>query len=236
MVDNIVIQYFEKGGWIMWLILPVSLVTVGAVIERLVWWIVESRKRDDAKLDSVYVKLEEGNVVDASTIARQSHDPRLRVIYHGLNHYHASLEGALQIAAAIELKRAGRYLVLLDTVVTLAPLLGLLGTVTGLMRAFFKLGDSELAQEAITGGIAEALIATACGLSIAVIALIALNYLSSKVAEFQFELQNAATNAEVLLKSAAASSDESPRIKTGAVSSNNHHHTTPYENRFAPAP
>ena len=230
-MDNIVVEYFVKGGWIMWLILPVSLVTLSAVIERLIWWFAEGRKRDDVKLDSVYGKLEDGNVVDASTIARQSHDARLRVIYHGLNHYHASLEGALQIAAAIELKRAGRFLVLLDTVVTLAPLLGLLGTVTGLMRAFFKLGDAELAQEAITGGIAEALIATACGLSIAVIALIALNYLSSKVAEFQFELQNAATNAEVLLKSASVSPEDASRVKTGAVTQ--HHPQGNHENRFA---
>ena len=204
MLDNIVTQYFVKGGWIMWAILPVSLVTISVIFERTIWWLVEGRKLDAKKLDSVYGKLEEGNVVDASTVARQSHDPRLRVIYHGLNHHHASLEGALQVAAGIEIKRAGRFLVVLDTIVTLAPLLGLLGTVTGLMRAFFKLGDTELSESAITGGIGEALIATAFGLTIAVVALIALNYFSARVANFQFELQNAATNAEVLLKSANA--------------------------------
>lgn len=191
----------------MWLILPISLVTISVVLERIVWWIAQARKRDNAKLDKVYGLIEEGNVVDASTIARQSHDARLRVIYHGLNHYHASLEGALQVAAGIEIERAGRFLVVLDTIVTLAPLLGLLGTVTGLMRAFFRLGDAELSEQAITGGIAEALIATACGLSIAVIALIALNYFSAKVAKFQFELQNAGTNTEVLLRTAAAAQE-----------------------------
>jgi biopolymer transport protein ExbB len=227
MLDNIVTQYFVKGGWIMWLILPVSLVTITVILERTIWWLVERRKLDPAKLDSVYAKLEDGNVVDASTVARQSHDPRLRVIYHGLNHHHASLEGALQVAAGIEIKRAGRFLVVLDTIVTLAPLLGLLGTVTGLMRAFFKLGNTELSESAITGGIGEALIATAFGLTIAVVALIALNYFSARVADFQFELQNAATNTEVLLKSAnaarelGASENGAPHKKGGT-----------YEDRF----
>ncbi len=234
MTDNIVIQYFVKGGWIMWAILPVSLVTVSVILERIFWWTVERRKRDEAKLDSVFSKLEEGNVVDASTVARQSHDPRLRVIYHGLNHHHVSLEGALQMAAGIEIKRAGRFLVVLDTIVTLAPLLGLLGTVTGLMRAFFKLGDAELSETAITGGIAEALIATACGLSIAVVALIALNYFSARVADFQFDLQNAATNAELLLKSSAVPRDEVPNAKQPLT--NNHHPKSNYDSRFAATP
>lgn len=197
----------------MWLILPVSLVTVSVILERALWWNAHRRTRNSAKLDQVFGYLEDGNVVDASTVARQSHDPRLQVIYHGLNHHHASLEGALQIAAGIEIERAGRFLVVLDTIVTLAPLLGLLGTVTGLMRAFFKLGDTELSEQAITGGIAEALIATACGLSIAVVALIALNYFSARVAKFQFELQTAATNTEVLLRTALATREEAAREK-----------------------
>lgn len=213
MTDNIVLQYFVKGGWIMWLILPVSLVAISVILERAFWWNAHRRKRDDAKLDQVYGFLEEGNVVDASTVARQSHDSRLQVIYHGLNHHHASLEGAIQIAAGIEIERAGRFLVALDTIVTLAPLLGLLGTVTGLMRAFFKLGDTELSEQAITGGIAEALIATACGLSIAVVALIALNYFSARVAKFTFELQTAGTNTEVLLRTALANREEALRDK-----------------------
>ena len=81
------------------------------------------------------------------------------------------------------------------------------------MRAFFKLGDAELSEQAITGGIAEALIATACGLSIAVVALIALNYFAARVAKFTFELQTAATNTEVLLRTASALREETNRDK-----------------------
>jgi len=79
------------------------------------------------------------------------------MMWNGLNHQHASLQGALQVAAGIEIKRAGRFLVVMDTLVTLAPLLGLLGTITGLIRSFSFLGNEELAVQAVTGGIAEAL-------------------------------------------------------------------------------
>jgi biopolymer transport protein ExbB len=102
------------------------------------------------------------------------------------------------MAAGIELERAGRFLNLMDTLVTLAPLLGLLGTVTGLMRAFLKVGTAELSVSAVTGGIGEALIATACGLGIAIISLVPLNYFSGKLARLQFELETAASNVEVL--------------------------------------
>ena len=71
------------------------------------------------------------------------------MIHHGLGHVghkHSSLLGALQLAAGIELKRAGRFLTVMDTLVTLAPLLGLLGTVTGLMRAFLHIGSAELVR------------------------------------------------------------------------------------------
>jgi biopolymer transport protein ExbB/TolQ len=105
--------------------------------------------------------------------------------------------------------------------------------VTGLMRAFFKLGNTEISEQAITGGIAEALIATACGLSIAVVALIALNYFSARVADLQFDLQNAATNTELLVKNAALVRDEASRETTAVT--NNHHPKGNYDNRIAAA-
>jgi biopolymer transport protein ExbB len=203
--ENLVVQYFQKGGWIMFPILATSIVALAVIVERTLWWAMEARKRDEEKLNKVYAALEKGDLAVASGVARNSEDdPILRVIWHGLNHHYASLEGALQVAAGIEIERAGRFLVVMDTIVTLAPLLGLLGTVTGLMKAFFKLGNSELSEGAITGGIAEALIATACGLTIAVVCLIALNYFSARVAKFTFQLQNACTNTEILINTAKA--------------------------------
>jgi biopolymer transport protein ExbB len=138
----------------------------------------------------------------AKEIVQGAEDPVLRVIYHGLDHggrAQGSMPGALQLAAGIELKKAGRFLTVMDTLVTLAPLLGLLGTVTGLMRAFLNIGSAELSVSAVTGGIGEALIATACGLGIVIFALIPFNYFSARVAQLQFDLETAATNLEVLV-------------------------------------
>ena len=201
-LGNIVFEFFLKGGPVMWPILISAIVAVAVVGERAFWWWREGRRRDPRKLEQLLAALENSDVAAAKTISEGSEDPVIRMIHHGLSHVghaHASLLGALQLAAGIELKRAGRFLTVMDTLVTLAPLLGLLGTVTGLMRAFLNIGSAELSVVGVTGGIGEALIATACGLAIAIFSLIPFNYFSAKVAQLQFELETAATNVEVLV-------------------------------------
>ena len=198
MVANIVVQFFLKGGPVMWPILACALAAVAVVGERAFWWWRESRKRDLRRREQLLAALEKSDVEEGQRLAQESEDPVIRMIRHSLNHEHTSIPVALQMAAGIEVERAGRSLNVMDTLVTLAPLLGLLGTVTGLMRAFLKVGDAELSVMAVTGGIGEALIATACGLLIAIVSLVPLNYFSGKLARLQFELENAANNVEVL--------------------------------------
>jgi biopolymer transport protein ExbB len=204
---NFFIDNFRKGGPIMWPILIVSIVALTVVIERCFWWGARWFRRDPRRVEKVFTAIETGDVNEASKLARGSRDPVLRMLWNGLNHQHASLQGALQVAAGIEIKRAGRFLVVMDTLVTLAPLLGLLGTITGLIRSFSFLGNEELAVQAVTGGIAEALIATACGLGIAIFALIPFNFFTSRVSNLEFELQTAATNLEVMLGAQSAAKE-----------------------------
>jgi biopolymer transport protein ExbB len=202
MFANIIIQFFLEGGPVMWPILICALVAVAVVGERTFWWLREKGRRDPQKLEQVLAALENGDVPTASSLCAGSADPVVRMIRRGLahiGHLHTSLQGALQLAAGIELKRAGRFLTVMDTLVTLAPLLGLLGTVTGLMRAFLSVGSAELSVVNVTGGIGEALIATACGLGIAIFSLIPFNFFSARVAQLQFELETAATNVEVMV-------------------------------------
>jgi biopolymer transport protein ExbB len=198
MLANIVFQFFEKGGPVMWPILLCALTAIAVLGERAFWWWRESLKRDPQKREQVLAALENSDVATARKLSEDSQDPVLRMIFHSLSHPHTSLPVALQMAAGIELERAGRFLNVMDTLVTLAPLLGLLGTVTGLMRAFLKVGSAELSVMAVTGGIGEALIATACGLGIAIISLVPLNFFSGKLARLQFELETTASNVEVL--------------------------------------
>lgn len=200
LTGNYFIDKFNQGGPVMWPILLVSIVGLTVVIERIFWWGGRWFRRDPKRIEKVFTAIEVGDVAEASRLSRDSRDPVLRMMWNGLNHQHASLQGALQVAAGIEIKRAGRFLVVMDTLVTLAPLLGLLGTVTGLIRAFGALGNEEVAVVAVTGGIAEALIATACGLGIAIFSLIPFNFFTSRVSNLEFELQTAATNLEVMLE------------------------------------
>lgn len=197
---NKLVDNFIKGGYIMWPILLVSITAIAVVLERIFWWLFRWMRRDPKRIEKVFTAIETGDIAEASRLSRGSRDPVLRMMWNGLNHQHASLQGALQVAAGIEIKRAGRFLVVMDTLVTLAPLLGLLGTITGLMKSFSFLGNEELAVQAVTGGIAEALIATAAGLGIAIFALIPFNFFTSRVSNLEFELQTAATNLEVMLE------------------------------------
>jgi len=202
--SNWLIDQFRKGGPVMWPILVVSIVALTVVLERCLWWSGRWFRRDPKRIEKVFTAIENGDTAEASRLSRGSRDPVLRMLWNGLNHQHSSLEAALQVAAGIEIKRAGRFLVVMDTLVTLAPLLGLLGTITGLIRSFSFLGNEELAVQAVTGGIAEALIATACGLGIAIFALIPFNFFTSRVSNLEFELQTAATNLEVMLQAQTA--------------------------------
>src|SRR4029434_4930359 len=123
---NWLIDQFRKGGPVMWPILIVSIIGLTVVIERILWWGGRWFRRDPKRIEKVFTAIENGDVAEASRLSRGSRDPVLRMMWNGLNHQHASLQGALQVAAGIEIKRAGRFLVVMDTLVTLAPLLGLL--------------------------------------------------------------------------------------------------------------
>src|ERR1700722_9879264 len=205
MLANIVVEFFLKGGPVMWPILISAFVAVAVVGERAFWWLREGQKRDPRKMEQILAALENSDVEAATKISEGSEDPIIRMIHRGLNHVHTSMQGALQLAAGIELERAGRFLTVMDTLVTLGPLLGLLGTVTGLMGTFLHLGNEELAVASVTGGIGQALIATACGLGIAIFALIPFNFFNARVARLQFELETAASNVEVMVNAAKES-------------------------------
>jgi biopolymer transport protein ExbB len=219
LAGNWLIDKFHKGGPVMWPILIVSIVALTVVLERCIWWSGRWFRRDPKRIEKVFTAIENGDTAEASRLSRGSRDPVLRMLWNGLNHQHSSLEAALQVAAGIEIKRAGRFLVVMDTLVTLAPLLGLLGTITGLIRSFSFLGNEELAVQAVTGGIAEALIATACGLGIAIFALIPFNFFTSRVSNLEFELQTAATNLEVMLQAQTTAERHGVHIESGTPSS-----------------
>jgi biopolymer transport protein ExbB len=210
MLANIVIDTFIKGGPIMWPLLLSSIVALAVVGERILWWSRQRSKIDMERRHKVFDALKAGDFKVASGMARTSQDPAIRMIWEGLNYAHTadSLPGALQMTASDELERAERFLPVMDTVITLAPLLGLLGTVTGIMHSFNFVGSDELAATKVSGGIAEALIATAYGLGTAIFCLVPYNFFNRKVDRLQRELETVATNVEVLVESAKHKQNE----------------------------
>lgn len=201
MLANAIVELFQDGGPIMWPILVVALVMVAVIAERTVFWFVLGRRRNPAALEKVLAAMDNHDFKAAVTVANGSSDPVVRMIHQGLTHVHGSLAGALQVAAGVEIKRAGKFMVIIDTCITLAPLFGLLGTVVGIMAAFKKV-TGDLAVEAVSAGIGEALIATAAGLGIAIAGVFFLNLFNELLAKLQFDLETAATNVEVMVTKA----------------------------------
>jgi biopolymer transport protein ExbB len=200
-IANIVVDTFVHGGLIMWPLLILSLVAIAVLVERAFWWKTVRKARNQEQLTQAYAALTTGDDDTALQIARVSNDPRLRVIAYGLEHLDLDISIAAEVRAEEELKAARRFISVLDTVITIAPLLGLLGTVTGIMHSFKFVGaDQDLAVSKVSGGIGEALIATAFGLGVAIAALIPFNFLGNYAEELRAELDSVGKNLRLLIE------------------------------------
>lgn len=191
----------------MWPLLACSLAALGVAIERVLFLVAESIRRQPSVVDAMLDAVEQQEPDKALELGNACSDFVAKTLCAALSHRREkSVSSALLRAAERELARYDRGLSTLDTIITLAPLLGLLGTVTGMMGSFNMLGGSELGSPtAITGGIAEALIATAFGLGVAITALIPFNYLNARLEHARREIQDAAAHVEIHLENASKS-------------------------------
>ncbi|PTY06569.1 MotA/TolQ/ExbB proton channel family protein [Opitutaceae bacterium EW11] len=197
-------ELFEAGGPIMWPILIISFIGVTVAVERLLFIIKENASREPEVVEKMLERVENRDVEGAIELGKKSRDSVARIVTYALTHKDSSLSNAFIRASNQELNRYQQGLATLDTVITAAPLLGLLGTVTGMMRTFGSLGGGDIAAAAgtITGGVAEALIATMCGLGIAVTGLLPFNYLNARTEEAKHEIADASNALELILKKA----------------------------------
>jgi biopolymer transport protein ExbB len=190
-----------KGGAVMGPLLVCSIIALAVVIERFLFW---RRISNRQTTEDMLALVEKGDLAKAANLGREADSPLARVLATGLVHRNPSPAKALEMAAQKEIPILKRRLTILDTIITLAPLLGLLGTVTGMIGSFNIMSQAGLGQpHAVTGGVAEALIATATGLLIAILTLVPYNYFTSRVEEEMEEIEYYASRLELLLGEAA---------------------------------
>ncbi|MEW6664653.1 MAG: MotA/TolQ/ExbB proton channel family protein [Thermodesulfobacteriota bacterium] len=195
------IDYFVRGGPVMYPLLFCSVVALTVIIERSLFWIREDLHRNQPLVDGVMELCRVGDWNGVREDVKGSRDFVIRILVSGILHREFSLVRAMEAAAAEEVKRMRRHLSALDTMITVAPLLGIFGTVTGIVHAFEVLGDATIAihhPEAVTAGLAEALITTVAGLAIAIPSVCFFNYFSSRVEKAVMSIEKYATSLEIL--------------------------------------
>ena len=194
-------ELFHAGGPIMWPIIILSLVGVTVVTERIIFTLREMKGRNPEVVERMLEKVESGDVDGAIALGRETNDFIARIMVYSLTHRETSLQNAFIRSSSAELTRFGQGMPTLDTCITAAPYLGLIGTITGMMVTFGSMeGDIAAAASKITGGVAEALIATACGISIAVIGLLPFNYLNARWENARHEVEDAGNALEIMIK------------------------------------
>jgi biopolymer transport protein ExbB len=201
-------ELFKHGGPIMWPILLVSFLLLTVAVERIIFIIRENSRRDPEVVEKMLEKVEARDIDGAVELGKKTNDYVARIMVYALTHREHSLGNAFTRAANQELQRFSQGLPTLDTCITAAPLLGLLGTVTGMMATFAALGaaggDIGSAANSVMGGVGEALIATACGLAIAIAGLLPFNYLNARLEEARHEVEDASNSLEIILNKSDA--------------------------------
>ena len=205
-LEFIQLQLLEKGGLVMMLIGLLSIIAAVIVIERLLYF--KSRGADEEKLlKGLSDTLERGLLDQAKGVCDQSHAPLAAVISAGIARVRAGktsereLRDYLQETASLEIPKEERFLSALGTIAHIAPLLGLLGTVTGNIRAFGVLGELGAITDPslLSRGISEALLTTAAGIIVSIPAIIFYNFLVNKVNHRIIRLENRVTELASLL-------------------------------------
>lgn len=189
-------RLYQSGGPFMHPLLLFSLIALVVIIERAfaLWKARINTQEFIARVRTALLKRR--NVKEAITVSEEFQGPIASIMKAGLIKYgrpQEEIERTIEAASAHELARLERGLGVLATVANVAPLVGFLGTVSGMINSFDALAQAGLSNPGLVAkGISEALITTAGGLVVAVPVLIAFNYFSSQVGKFVLEMETAA--------------------------------------------
>ncbi|WP_457574815.1 MotA/TolQ/ExbB proton channel family protein [Desulfolithobacter sp.] len=186
----------------MWPLLGCSLMVLTVVLERALFWFLLRRQENRAMVERILDLAASGHWDSADRLARTlGEGPVIRVLAAGILHRHHDMSGAMLNEASQQLRKMSRAMNLLDTIITVAPLLGILGTVLGIIDSFRLLGTGNVSDpKMVTGGIAQALISTAAGLTISIITVFPYNFFRSRIDHAAHIMETTATGLEVAWK------------------------------------
>ncbi len=183
----------------MYPLLACSIMVAAVIIERLIFWICIYIHGDRTLLNEVLEICRQGNWGLVKNKVAGSRDFVIRILVTGILHREFSMSKAMESAAADEIRRMRRYMGVLDTMITIAPLLGIFGTVLGIISSFEMLGTGGIEQpRAVTAGIAQALLTTAYGLGIAILSVFPYNYFNARVEKAAQTMEKYATSLEIV--------------------------------------
>jgi biopolymer transport protein ExbB len=192
-------HFFISGGPVMYPLLACSIIVLTVVIERTVFWVTVRSRRNRALVDEVLEICRQG---DWETVRQKTvgcRDFVVRILVSGILHREFSMLKAMESAAEDHVRRMRRFMGVLDTMITVAPLLGIFGTVTGIITSFEMLGAAGIGDpQAVTAGVAQALITTAAGLAIAIFTVFPYNYFTAQVEKAAQEMEKYATSLEIV--------------------------------------
>ena len=194
-------EFMQKGGPIMWPILLCSVVAFAIVIERL----IRLRQEEiDTKtfMEQISKSLKRNKIMEALDLCDKTGGPIANILKAGILKHDRprnDIREAIEDASIHEVPRLERNLPVLSTIAQVAPLLGLLGTVTGLVAAFLVIENKATAMNPVNpgdlaGGIWQALLTTVFGLCVAIPTFVAYNYLVSRVDGFVLDMERSATD------------------------------------------
>ena len=193
------LQLFFDGGPVMYPLLACSVISLTVIIERSVFWFWTDRLREELLVNEVLEMGRMGDWKGIRSCTQGSRDYLIRIMISGILHREFSMTKAMESAAVDEIQRMRRMMPVLDTMITVAPLLGIFGTVIGIIVSFDALRSTGIEQpHAVTAGIAQALITTAAGLGIAILSLFPYNYFNSRIDAAVLRIEKYATSLEIV--------------------------------------
>ena len=187
-------EFFLKGGPLMWPILLCSIVSITIILERF-WRFYQSRTRIPNIFSRVKNLLEHNKVDEAKKLCENSSGYLAHILAVGIHIRTRPLEEKEKIISKVGsklIKQLEKNLSILAVIGNIAPLIGLLGTVTGMIKAFMKIQElgGRVDPSVLAGGIWEALITTAAGLFVAIPTLVAYHYFESKIDNISTEMKD----------------------------------------------